>query len=390
MTFKEFLGVVVMPIAVAVVLVLTAVLFHCISETDRIEVKLVEAENEAWTSDYFMEIALTAALASAENHVADMEAGSLLDCIDATCRVSTVTSGRARSLGTGVVFKITDDKVHVITNAHVATTPTMRLEFWIDGHKQDAITGETILRDVDRDVAVIEVDAAKFKGLLPAVIPLAARDTVLEVGQEVWSAGCPRGEWTKAWVGHVLRIEGKRDRVVFLPPPFGGQSGSAIFNEGGTEIVALLNLQELDGRGKPIRGMAVNIREIHDAIYGEVKVKEVRWGRAPRGQCGPRGCPDKVVPEVMPGTLDPVIPAEDDLLEEVVPEEPDAAILYEDDELRIEIVPPASKEILEPEIAREVSEAELDFLQYLLKYWLVVIAILVVVVVYITRGKRGR
>jgi hypothetical protein len=302
MTFKEFLGVVVMPICVAALLVFTALLFLSIAQTERIEVKLVEAEDEAWTSDYFLDVALTAALASAENRIAYMEEGSLMDCIDATCRVTAGDGGR----GTGVVYKIDNDVVYVITNAHVATTPTMKLEFWIDGHKQDVITGKTTVRDVARDVAVIEVQAAKFKGLLPAVIPLASRDTVLEVGQEVWSAGCPRGEWTKAWSGHVLRFEGEKDRVVFLPPPFGGQSGSAIFNEGGTEIVALLNLQALNSRNESIYGLAVNIREIHDAIYGELSTEETRWGQRPApSQCGPRGCP---VPEVVPEDILPDVP----------------------------------------------------------------------------------
>jgi hypothetical protein len=95
-------------------------------------------------------------------------------------------------------------------------------------------------------------------------------------------------------------MEGVNDRVVFLPPPYGGQSGSAIFNADGTQIVALLNLREIEN-GKSVRGQAVNIKEIYDAIYGvlESSIEPVSYWTRQRGwpyakqdsQCGPRGCP---------------------------------------------------------------------------------------------------
>ena len=76
---------------------------------------------------------------------------AMIDCIDATCRVKT--TGRNTNVGTGVVFEISNGKVHVLTNAHVAKTSTMKLRFWRDGHQLDAVEGTTFLRDRDRDVA---------------------------------------------------------------------------------------------------------------------------------------------------------------------------------------------------------------------------------------------
>ena len=223
---------------------------------------------------------------------------AMTDCIDATCRVKTAPDNGGRySMGTGVVFEISNGKVHVLTNAHVATTAKMKLEFWRDGHKMNSVPGVTVLRDKRRDVAVISIDVAAFSDNLPTVIPLAPRDTVLLDGQEVTSAGCPRGEWTKAWIGHVENsLDG---RIAFQPGPFGGQSGSAIFDADGTQIVALLNLQELNSRDEIIRGYAVSLENIYAAIYGEAVEKDVNYWKRQRSwpftpkpsQCGPKGCP---------------------------------------------------------------------------------------------------
>jgi hypothetical protein len=267
---------------------------------------------------------------------------AMTDCIDATCRVKTTPSRDGKySIGTGVVFEISNGKVHVLTNAHVATTLIMRLEFWRDGHKMDSVSGVTVLRDRKRDVAVISIDVAVFGDRLPTVIPLAPRGTVLLDGQEIISAGCPKGRWTKAWIGH---IENSLDgRIKFQPGPYGGQSGSALFDADGTQIVALLNLQETRGKDGPIiAGYAVNLENVYAAIYGEVEEEEeeVNYWRRQRSwpytpaQCGPKGCPrpEKYggkkgvpVPKTSLGDLRPEVPF---VLPEIVPEvEPEVELL---------------------------------------------------------------
>lgn len=278
--------------------------------------QFTDLELESADDDYYVQAVMSAIVAVATNNIMDALPGSLLDCIDATCRVTTVGTNASR--GTGVVFEIKDDTVYVITNAHVATTKKMKLEFWRDGHKLDKVDGVTTIRDRKRDVAVIELDASVFGEQLPTVIPLAARDTILEAGQEVLSVGCPRGGWAKAWSGHVLRYDGG-NRVVFQPAPVGGQSGSAIFNADGSKIVALLNLMELDSRGRSTRGLAVNLQEIYNAIYGvEADEEECRYNQRARtgsffgrsqSPCGPRECPTPQQDEPAPGpTLGGLLP----------------------------------------------------------------------------------
>ena len=292
---------------------------------DWYEVRAV-AEKQAENDGYIIRAVMKAAMAAATNNIADMEPGSLMDCIDATCRVKTVTAGSMYSVGTGVVFKIDNDTVYVLTNAHVATTDSMKLEFWKDGHKLDAVVGKTTLRDRQRDVAVISVPRSKFVDYLPTVIPLAARGTVLEDGQTIMSAGCPKATWTRAWIGHVENT--KNGRVAFQPGPYGGQSGSALFNATGSEIVALLNLQERNSRDGPIiRGYAVTLENIYIAVYGEVVEKDTNYWKRQRSwpyakvpapaQCGPKGCPR---PEKYGGDEGVPVPDLPLVLPEIVPE----------------------------------------------------------------------
>ena len=220
--------------------------------------------------------------------------GSMLDCIDSTCRVTPGDGGS----GTGSVFLIEDGQVFVLTNAHVATTIRMGLGFWDDGHLSKKIFGSTVLRSVSRDVAVIAVEASVFGRFLPTAIPLAPLGTRLHQGQAVMSVGCPGGQWATAWRGHV-HGQPSDGRVAFNPAPALGRSGSAIYDTEGKHIVALLFAQELSGPGgEPINGLAIDIENIYAAIYGKmvrtkytVLDREIFWPSAKQSQCGPQGCP---------------------------------------------------------------------------------------------------
>jgi hypothetical protein len=185
-----------------------------------------------------------------------------------------------------------------MTNAHVATSIRMELEFWSDGFKSRKIIGSTMLRAVSRDIAVIAIDASAFGRSLPNVIPIAPMDTKLYPGQVITSVGCAGGAWATAWEGHVRRPDGIGGMIAFSPTPALGRSGSAIFDADGKMIVALLRAQAIDGRKEPVYGLAVNIREIWAALYGaeystgiHVEDREVFWPPAVQVQCGPDGCP---------------------------------------------------------------------------------------------------
>lgn len=221
--------------------------------------------------------------------------GALPDCIDSTCRVTPGDGGS----GSGSVFLIEDGYVYVLTNAHVATTIRMGLEFWSDGHLSSKIFGSTVLRSVSRDVAVVAVEASVFGRFLPTAIPLAPLETELYQGQAVFSVGCAKGSWATAWRGHVHGEPGD-GRLAFNPTPALGRSGSAIYDADGEHIVGLLQAQRLDGLGgNPIYGLAIDIDTIYAAIYGNkvstkntVNDRETFWPPQKQAQdCGPQGCP---------------------------------------------------------------------------------------------------
>jgi hypothetical protein len=145
--------------------------------------------------------------------------------------------------------------------------------------------------------------------------------------------------------------------------------------------VALLNLQELDSQGKSIRGMAVNIQEIYDAIYGKEVVKEV--------QCGPRSCPPKdtvprkgkPAPSQGTGNLRPEVPFVLPVLPEIVvipelPELPGVPIMSDDARAARQAV-----------IDRNQQEPELDYVPLL---WPAAILVAVIILVLLIRRAERR
>jgi len=229
---------------------------------------------------------------------------AMVDCISATCRVTSVEGDKVTGVGTGCVFEISNGNVFVLTNAHVADRDRMKVEFWEDGHLSRPLYGSTVMRSVSRDIAVISIDAAVFGQSLPNVIPIAPLNTQLHIGQTITSVGCANSAWATAFKGHIRNpVDDVGGLIAFDPTPALGRSGSAIFDEDGKHIVALLRAQRLEYKdGPPIYGLAVSIRDIWASLYGDmvdtgrtIKDRETFWPPAIQEQvpvqCGPRGCP---------------------------------------------------------------------------------------------------
>jgi len=167
---------------------------------------------------------------------------SLADCHDATCRM---TSG-----GTGVAFRNDGRYVYVLTNAHVVDTPPGRktqpggkigMIFWRAGHEAaHSVVGVVLggYRNQEVDAAMIAVPVQSFFGQPPATIPLAPRNRVLKSGETIYTVGSPYNKWIRGIRGHAIGYSSYR--LKFRPPPEKGQSGSAIFDADGEQIVGLL------------------------------------------------------------------------------------------------------------------------------------------------------
>jgi len=152
---------------------------------------------------------------------------SLNEIAQATCRV-----GVSGASGSGTAIHEDKDYVYILTNAHVVGNSRSGLvEFFPGGRKTAKIPASVIWREhqanTDVDFAIMKVAKNTLYGYKPRIIPLAPSSYQIKAGQYIASVGHPAARWAQAWEGYALR-DGS-SRVLFTPPPLGGQSGSGIF-----------------------------------------------------------------------------------------------------------------------------------------------------------------
>ena len=218
---------------------------------------------------------------------------ALSDCHDATCRITAADGSR----GTGCCFERSRGTVYVLTNAHVATSAKVRCEFWRQGHRSRPITGRVIARSSAADAAIVALAESSFRGVLPAVVPLAERGRDPAPGATIVSVGCAQGAWATGFVGHVLGY--RNGDLCFLPVPADGRSGSAIFDAGGTRIVGLLRARSAQDSYGIATSLAQLYRELSKptAYVSQPTTSQAIESTSQSTQCGPWGCP---VPRVVP------------------------------------------------------------------------------------------
>ena len=210
----------------------------------------------------------------------------MADDVHDVCRAATVRVRNGNSLGSGTVFRASDQYCYVLTNAHVAGTrlgTRVECEFWRVGHQSRPVAGETVVvayvPRAYRDIAVVRVDRRLLGGYLPPVVPIARPDEQADY-RRLFSVGCASGRWPTAFEGFALRRDAKGgDTVHFVPAPAGGRSGSALFDVRGDwpRIVGLVAWRSsdegghgLDGRGeKHGHGIAMTHQEVWAGLRGQ-------------------------------------------------------------------------------------------------------------------------
>ncbi|MCP4535804.1 MAG: hypothetical protein GY832_01495 [Chloroflexi bacterium] len=223
---------------------------------------------------------------------------TLSDCHDASCRVRASDG----STGSGCAFANSNGMVYVLTNAHVATTPTISLEFWRGGHKSSQLSGRVIAKDTKADAAIVAIAETSFGGVLPDVIPLGGSGDSPRPGGSIMSVGCAGGSWSTGWKGHVLGYSGAD--MYFQPPPANGRSGSAIFDAEGTKIVGLLYARKQDDSA----GIATSLPALHRAFAGrntKLETSILKEAAKTRVQCPGGNCPAPGSGQKSPWRLSP-------------------------------------------------------------------------------------
>jgi uncharacterized coiled-coil protein SlyX len=185
---------------------------------------------------------------------------------EASCRVNAEDS---RGSGTSIAH----DKqfIYVLTNAHVVgNSRRVTCEFFRYGRKTAPLGGEVVWRAYSEqrvlDFAVIRIPKSLFGSMPPRIVPLAPANHVINKDDYIASGGCPQGRWLQLWEGHALST-GSQSRVLFTPPPLGGQSGSGVYTmiKGNMHLAAVLTWR-VDAN----MGGAIHIANFWRAIKGEV------------------------------------------------------------------------------------------------------------------------
>lgn len=199
--------------------------------------------------------------------------GGLLECTRATCRISV----RGVS-GTGCAFEKTGSHLKVLTAAHVVGgNASVYCEFWKEGSLREKIRGDVLVAATREDLAVVAIPLENFGENVPEPIPIASKSRSLTTKEAISSVGCAGGGWSTSWVGHVSGAKGQE--IYFHPPPAGGRSGSAIFDEEGTEILGVISARN-NNTGE---GIAVSVLAVH-ALLDRMKTNTPC---PPRGNCVP-------------------------------------------------------------------------------------------------------
>ena len=142
-------------------------------------------------------------------------------------------------------------------------------EFFRYGRKTQRLPGSIIWKSHSnrsvRDFAIIRIKKSLFGAFPPRIVELAPIDHVVKQDDYIASAGCPQARWLQLWEGHALS-EASNNRVLFTPPPLGGQSGSGVFTviDGDTYLCAILTW-----RIENSKGGAIHIGNFLRALKGE-------------------------------------------------------------------------------------------------------------------------
>ncbi len=177
-----------------------------------------------------------------------------------TLRDGVVTIEGELQTGTGFIF---DEKGLVLTNNHVINESNeIRVRF----DKQTAVKARILARDVERDLAVLQINLRAFANskVLKFAATNAAEPTVF-VGEQVFTIGSPANQEKILSTGIVSKVE---ERAIISDINFSaGNAGGPLFNSVG-EVVGLTTFKVKDRKEKGDSGLAgiVRIEETADVV----------------------------------------------------------------------------------------------------------------------------
>lgn len=204
---------------------------------------------------------------------------NLNEISEAVCRVK-VETWNGKDAGTGTCIGETPDGeyFHILTNAHVVgQSRQATVEFFKGGYKTSPLPAQIVWKAYqeksDIDFAIMTVKKSLFGNQPPRIIPLVPHGYKSGIGNYIAVVGCPSARWAQAWEGHIT--QDRQTRVLFSPPPVGGQSGSGVTvivpgkdGELYTRIGAVLTWRIGEDTGDNASGGAIPISTLYNIMEG--------------------------------------------------------------------------------------------------------------------------
>ena len=191
-------------------------------------------------------------------------------------RNGVVTIEGELAVGTGFIF---DERGLILTNHHVTEdTNDIRVRF----DKKTAVRARLLAKDVDRDIAILQINMSAFPGSLALKIAdTKAAEPAVFVGEHVFSIGSPAQQDKILTTGIVSKIE---ERAIISDIRFGaGSAGGPLFNSVG-EVVGITTFKVEERTGlnndqKKDSGLAGVIRiEEADALIAQARTAAATKG----------------------------------------------------------------------------------------------------------------
>ena len=162
--------------------------------------------------------------------------------------------------GTGFIF---DERGLVLTNHHVVEdTNDIRVRF----DKKTAVKARLIAKDVDRDIAILQINMSAFPGSVALKIAESrAAEASIVVGEHVFSIGSPANQDKILTTGIVSKIE---ERAIISDIRFGeGSAGGPLFNSFG-EVVGITTFKVEERTGLN------NDKKKDSGLAGVIRIEE--------------------------------------------------------------------------------------------------------------------
>lgn len=184
------------------------------------------------------------------------------DVYNACCRVYSGSYA-----GSGTAFAEYGGDLYILTNYHVCGTRAASVQFFADGEPTERINAENVARGYDEsrsiDFVILRI---KTTPRARCFVPFwNANDGAPYTSGEavIATTGSPRAQWLRTVRGRITSAE-RGKNIVFMPTPYGGQSGSSLvgYDGGLPYIIGLLTWRTDEEGAETAGGLAQPIERV--------------------------------------------------------------------------------------------------------------------------------